>query len=91
MQAAPTGFSAVIDDHGDVLARTALAVRGVVVRDVALRDGTTLYERGGDLSVLLAAALAVLGGWALSLTGPDRGRVRAATYGSGGTGRAWRL
>jgi apolipoprotein N-acyltransferase len=62
VQAAPTGFSAVVDNRGRVLARSALAVRTVIVRDVALRDGATLYERFGDLPVVVLAALGAAAG-----------------------------
>ena len=70
VQAAPTGFSAVIDSDGRVLARTDLAVRAVIVRDVALRTGRTLYEQGGDLPVLVASGILVVLGW-LSAVGAD--------------------
>jgi apolipoprotein N-acyltransferase len=67
VQAAPTGFSAVIDNRGTVLARTSLSVRAVIVGDVAMRKGQTLYERAGDIPVLLLAVVLVLGGWLRSL------------------------
>jgi len=63
VQAAPTGFSAVIDHRGRVLARTELAGRAVIVRDVGLRTGRTVYERVGDLPVLVLSGLLVLWGW----------------------------
>jgi apolipoprotein N-acyltransferase len=62
VQAAPTGFSAVIDNHGRVLARSKLAVRAVIVRDVALRRGTTVYNRFGDLPVVVLAVLLLVVG-----------------------------
>ncbi|HUI02170.1 MAG TPA: apolipoprotein N-acyltransferase [Acidimicrobiales bacterium] len=65
VQAAPTGFSSVIDNHGRVRARSVLAKRAVVVDDVALRTGKTLYERGGDLPVLVLAGLLLVLGWLL--------------------------
>jgi apolipoprotein N-acyltransferase len=63
VQAAPTGFSAIVDNRGRVLARTALGSRQVLVGDVRLRTGDTIYERFGDLPVLVAAAVLVVGGW----------------------------
>jgi len=63
VQAAPTGFSAVVDHRGRVLARTNLAVRAVIVRDVELRRGRTIYERVGDLAVLVLSGLLVATGW----------------------------
>ncbi len=87
VQAAPTGFSAVIDSDGRVLARTALAVRAVIVRDVALRTGRTLYERGGDLPVLVASAILVVLGWLAALgSDPDPVSTGAARR----ERRAWR-
>ena len=70
VQAAPTGFSALVDHDGTVLARSDLGRRALVTGNVALRRGRTLYERGGDLPVLVAAALGVVGGWAAASTGP---------------------
>jgi apolipoprotein N-acyltransferase len=67
VQAAPTGFSAVIDHRGRVLARTELGTRAVIVRDVELRTGRTLYERVGDLPVLVLSGLLVMGGWLTAL------------------------
>jgi apolipoprotein N-acyltransferase len=63
VQAAPTGFSAVVDHDGDVRARSVLGRRQVVVQDVSLRTGATIYERVGDVPVLVAAGLLVLAGW----------------------------
>jgi apolipoprotein N-acyltransferase len=79
VQAAPTGFSAVIDHRGRVLARTDLAVRAVIVRDVALRTGRTIYERVGDLPLLVVSALLVAAGWITALVAdPDPDSTRAA-------------
>jgi apolipoprotein N-acyltransferase len=55
LQAAPTGYGAVIDHRGRVQARTTLGRRQVLHRTVALRDGTTVYTRIGDLPVLVLA------------------------------------
>jgi len=67
VQAAPTGFSSFIDNDGRVLERSSLGTRSVLVRDVSLRTGRTVYERVGDLLVLVAAGVLVLLGWGLSL------------------------
>ncbi len=75
VQAAPTGFSAVIDHRGRLVARSELGGRAVIVRDVELRTGRTIYERFGDLPVLLASGLMVTAGWLSALvtdTDPDR-------------------
>jgi apolipoprotein N-acyltransferase len=79
VQAAPTGYSAVIDHRGRVLARSDLGVRAVIVRDVELRTGRTLYERFGDLPVLVLSGLAVVAGWLSALGGdPDPDLTRRA-------------
>jgi apolipoprotein N-acyltransferase len=72
VQVAPTGFSAIIDNSGRVLQRSVLGARQVLVANVALRDGSTIYERYGDTPILLLAALALLLGWLLDITEPSR-------------------
>src|ERR1700690_4129201 len=42
VQAAPTGYSAIIDNSGRVLQRSVLAERQVLVGEVALRGGATI-------------------------------------------------
>ena len=66
VQAAPTGFTAVIDADGEVLERSAISERTVVYVDVELREGFTWYTNLGDAPVILAA-LAIYG-LALALT-----------------------
>jgi len=68
VQAAPTGFSSIIDDDGHVLQRSSLGMRQVLVGDVSLRTGRTVYERFGDLPLLLGAGVLVLAGWLASMT-----------------------
>ena len=75
VQAAPTGYSAVVDNHGDVLQQTALSVAAVLRATVSLRDGATLYTRIGDPPTLVLALLTVVVGWALALA--DRRRPRS--------------
>jgi apolipoprotein N-acyltransferase len=48
VQAAPTGFTAIVDAEGDVLERTAVSERRVVIGDVELREGRTWYVNLGD-------------------------------------------
>lgn len=67
LQAAPTGYSAVINNDGDVLRRTPLSSRSIIVATVPLLSGSTWYERFGDLPVVIAAAAAVVAGWLLAL------------------------
>jgi apolipoprotein N-acyltransferase len=61
VQAAPTGYSTVVDPEGRVERRTVLGRRQVLTATVGLRAGATVYERLGDLPmvVLSAAALAL--------------------------------
>lgn len=70
VQAAPTGYSAIIDNEGHVLQRSVLGTRQVLVASVQLRNGATIYERYGDFPVLLLAVIALLLGRALDLTEP---------------------
>jgi apolipoprotein N-acyltransferase len=67
VQAAPTGFSAVVTQRGVVLQRSALGRRQVLFATVALRRGLTPYDHWGDLPVLALAALALASGWARQL------------------------
>jgi apolipoprotein N-acyltransferase len=67
LQTAPTGFSAVIDDHGRVLERSAVSEQTVLQREVQLRDGLTIYTRWGNAPALVLAALCIAGGWAAEL------------------------
>jgi len=67
VQAAPTGYSAVVTARGVVVGRSTLGTRQVLVADVALRRGMTPYDHWGDLPVLILAALALAAGWARQL------------------------
>jgi apolipoprotein N-acyltransferase len=60
-QAAPTGYSAVIDADGRVVARSRLGKRQVITTIVGLRTGSTPYVRWGDLPVVALAGAAVVG------------------------------
>lgn len=59
LQAAPTGYSAVITPTGEVVARSRLGAPALLRERVALRTGLTPYARTGDLP-LIALALAAL-------------------------------
>ena len=67
VQAAPTGFSAVVTQRGVVLQRSSLGRRQVILATVGLRRGFTPYDHWGDLPVLALAALALLAGWGRQL------------------------
>jgi apolipoprotein N-acyltransferase len=49
VRAANTGITAVVDPRGRVLASTSLFERTLLVRDVPMLRGTTLYAQRGDL------------------------------------------
>ncbi len=62
VQAAPTGFTAIVDHEGNVRQRTAVSERAVLYDSVELRSGLTWYTRLGDAPfiLLLLAALGCL-------------------------------
>jgi apolipoprotein N-acyltransferase len=74
IQAAPTGYSSVVDQRGQVLQRSVLGRREVLRATVSLRRGFTLYDHLGDLPVLVLGAVALVTGWA------RQRRRRAARY-----------
>ena len=81
LQAAPTGFSAVIDPEGRVLQRTGVSERAVLRADVELRRGRTWAVAYGDWPALALATSLVAVGWTL-----DRRRAlqrRASTASAG--------
>jgi apolipoprotein N-acyltransferase len=63
VQAAPTGFSAVVTQRGVVVERSDLGKRQELFATVALRRGLTPYDHWGDLPVLILSALALVLGW----------------------------
>jgi apolipoprotein N-acyltransferase len=67
VQAAPTGFSAVVTHRGVVVERSDLGKRQELFATVALRRGMTPYDHWGDLPVLILSALALALGWVRQL------------------------
>ena len=68
VQAAPTGFSAVVTQRGVVVQRSALGRRQVLFAAVALRRGLhPLRPLGGPAGAVLAARGARSAGWARQL------------------------
>ncbi len=59
MQAAPTGFTAIVDADGNVRQRTAVSEQRVLYDTIELRDGRTWYTNLGD-GPFIAALIAVL-------------------------------
>ncbi len=68
VQAAPTGFTAFVSPTGEVVQRTGVSERAVLVDTVDLRSGQTWYTRLGDAPIVLALvvlwAASVWFGWA---------------------------
>jgi apolipoprotein N-acyltransferase len=60
VQAAPTGFTAIVDSDGNVLQRTAVSEQRVLYDTIELRTGRTWYTNLGDGPVI-AALMALLG------------------------------
>jgi len=63
LQVAPTGFSAVVDDHGRVVERSSVSERRVIQREVELREGLTIYTRVGNAPALVLALVLLAAGW----------------------------
>src|SRR5262245_13349323 len=63
LQAAPTGFSAVVDPDGDVHQHSDLGAREVLTADLELLDGETPYTRFGDGPFVVAAGIALIVAW----------------------------
>jgi apolipoprotein N-acyltransferase len=76
LQAAPTGFSAVVDPAGDVIARTAVSEERVLIETIQARSGDTIAQRTGLLLPCLASAALLLAAWAIATPG-GRNRLTA--------------
>ena len=63
VQAAPTGYSAVVDQRGRVLVRGPLGDPALLVRAVELRDGQTAAVRLGEWPVVALGAVLLAAGW----------------------------
>jgi apolipoprotein N-acyltransferase len=75
LQVSPTGFSAIVDDHGRVLQRTSVSEARVLQGTVELRTGETIYTRVGNAPALLLSALAVALGWSVEQRRKHGGRA----------------
>lgn len=65
VRVANTGISGFVDPHGRYHGRTELFEEAVVVRDVPLTGGRTIYGATGNVVAwVAAAALVLLAGWA---------------------------
>ena len=63
VQAAPTGFSAVITPSGRVVERSAISERRVIEQTIERRSGQTLATRWGDWPALVLAFALIALGW----------------------------
>jgi apolipoprotein N-acyltransferase len=63
LQAAPTGYTAVVDHLGRVRQRSVLGRRQVLHARVALRRGRTAYSQAGDAPILALAVLGLAAAW----------------------------
>jgi apolipoprotein N-acyltransferase len=72
LQAAPTGFSAVIDHRGVVHQRSNLGDREVLTATIERRTGDTLYTRLGDGPFVFLALLALVVAWAFTIRASRR-------------------
>jgi apolipoprotein N-acyltransferase len=61
VQAAPTGFSAFVDDEGNVHGRTSVSEQAIIIAEVPLRDGLTWYGRLGNLPFAIATLVVLVG------------------------------
>jgi apolipoprotein N-acyltransferase len=75
VQAAPTGFTAIVDDDGTVRQRTSVSERNVLFDTVELREGRTWYTNLGDAPFIVALVTVLTASLAASL-GVSRRRAR---------------
>ena len=63
LQAAPTGFSAIVNSSGDVLERTSISEQAVLQQDVMLRSGDTIATVVGPMPVIWFSAILLALSW----------------------------
>jgi apolipoprotein N-acyltransferase len=76
LQAAPTGYTAIVLPDGSIAEQGELGTPELLTATVPLRTGLTPYARTGDIPVLLAVASALIAGPVLHL----RRQRRRATH-----------
>jgi apolipoprotein N-acyltransferase len=79
LQAAPTGFSAIINPTGGLIERTGISERAVLEHEVGARSGDTIATRIGPNPMVGVSALLVALAWWLALGRPIPGRRRSST------------
>lgn len=76
LQAAPTGFSAIIDDSGSVLERTSISETAVLQRSVDQRSGDTIATITGPLPILIVSVVLIAFAWLAATNGFAAARRR---------------
>lgn len=76
LQAAPTGFSAIVDPTGRVVQRTSISEQAVLQQNVQLRSGDTIATRSGPLPIVIVSLLILLGSWWFATNGFAAVRTR---------------
>ena len=66
LQAAPTGFTAVVDEEGRVLERTGVSEQAVIQQLVPLREGDTIATVVGPWPTLVVSAALIALAWILN-------------------------
>lgn len=69
LQAAPTGFSVIVDERGRVVQRTSISEQAVLQQPVPLRDGDTIATVIGPLPIVWLSIAAVALSWWLATDG----------------------
>jgi apolipoprotein N-acyltransferase len=73
LQAAPTGFTAIVRADGTVVVRTSISEALVLQATVGLREGDTIATRFGQWPAIAIALLCLAGGWAIERRGRSSG------------------
>jgi apolipoprotein N-acyltransferase len=60
VQVSPTGFSAFVSPSGQVFDRTGVSEQHVIIREVQLRSGRTIYSYLGDLPFILIMSASLI-------------------------------
>jgi apolipoprotein N-acyltransferase len=63
VQAAPTGFSAIITPSGEIVQRAGISEQRVLATTIQRRAGLTWATRLGDWPALILATLLIALGW----------------------------
>ena len=79
LQAAPTGFSAIVTPDGDVVDRTGISERRVLHGTIGVREGLTWAVRVGDRPMLLLSLALIAVAWLVSRRRPAQDRADDVT------------